>query len=375
MNRSNVQWIGVTSILLACACKRDAPTQNLVPSNESASVASPKLDATVVHDAGPPDTCRAMFNPSWKMSNAKASTGAACAQIEAAHRAVVTHVTASFGSAGDAEAAFAKGLLNEFRCVAGPTGAWAVTFDTLALDPKVSSVTVTGKLTLGYYDLVGTRLASVIPAPPFARSEVATTAEDNMSGDVSHGTSADLVAYDWSGDGRPEAFLLLTRRGGEHGLSQRGSAWTFDGRAVVEYAPAKGRLPLAALDVDGDGRLDLVTTPFAQAVDASRDWWFNGPFFVAHSLANGTFSANDDLAKKSALCSCSDRPSPLVVRDELDDVAYTVACARVWNSDTQTITTALHSSCNADASTERTACTEAPIIERIASQRSAVLLP
>ena len=312
------------------------------------------------------------------MEKPPAWTGAPCATIAAAHRALVTRATAAFVDSRQEATSLAKALIADFRCAPTATGAWAVTHDALAIDPRASSPALTGKLSLGWYDRTGTRVAFVIPTPPYPRTATEpTTTKDNVWAELGSDMSAELVTFDWSGDGRPEVFLLLTTGGEEDGTWTRGSVWTFDGHAVVEYAPAKGRSPSAVLDIDSDGRPDLVTTPFADIKDHRGVGGFlplDGPLFVAHSLADGMFALDDDVAKKAASCSCPTRTASLIIPDQIDDAATAAACARVWKLDTKAITSALHASCRGDAG-ERTTCDEPKVIERIASRQAPVSLP
>ena len=97
---------------------------------------------------------------------------------------------------------------------------------------------------------------------------------------------------------------------------------------IAKYAPAEAlKLTFGKPhDVDGDGRLDLPTNANIRLVEDiscgyPSEW--KGAKFVAHSLANGSFSMDDDVAKKFARAWCPQ--SPPKIEKTID-----AACARLW---------------------------------------------
>jgi len=113
-----------------------------------------------------------------------------------------------------------------------------------------------------------------------------------------------------------------------------------------------------AVDVDHDGRPDLLTRGPYEAVDYP-DAFGNShnavePLFVAHSLLDGSFSMTDAVAVAFTRSKCPSRPKLDMTTDTSMSWDYAIAtpivCARLWGSTEQAVTRMWDQSCaTADA--------------------------
>ena len=145
--------------------------------------------------------------------------------------------------------------------------------------------------------------------------------------------------FDWSGDGVPE----LTFPASNDYTFPEVEIWMAADHRVAPYPPAGGMHARVVRDVDGDGRPDLLyTAPYSgeleiyESVDVTR--FFapedGGFWLVAHSLADGTFSRDDEVARTWAKRACPDgaldeRRGASAPEDALSD-ATAIRCARLW---------------------------------------------
>jgi hypothetical protein len=137
---------------------------------------------------------------------------------------------------------------------------------------------------------------------------------------------------DYDGDGLDEVLAVHRVHFHEGVPTEEARLLTFKGGAITPYAPAKGLVIEEATDLDGDGRPDLVTRgPYGKALKADgmgNQWPIAPVIFAAHSLADGTFSRDDDVARARAHKSCPARPALTLAGDESD--ALTLVCSRLW---------------------------------------------
>jgi hypothetical protein len=127
-----------------------------------------------------------------------------------------------------------------------------------------------------------------------------------------------------------------------HGPIASGAA-SAPGTFIENDPNAAGLGATGFADVDGDGRLDvLYGAPFSASVvgDDGADHQVDGPTFVAHALADGTFSSSDAVAKDAASCACPERPNFDALGAD-GDLVGAIACARVWNLDAKAAVEAL----------------------------------
>ncbi len=147
------------------------------------------------------------------------------------------------------------------------------------------------------------------------------------------------ASFDLDGDGTPEAYVL-------HDVAEReaapeGSVGVYtvkDGRVVPYPAAAEVSRAVAVRDVDTDGRPDLVLSSPWTVVDTCgmEGIAHPGPRPVAHALASGAFSTDDEASRAWLRSQC--RPlAPGDAPDVLD-----VACARLSGLDPEAVVAALH---------------------------------
>jgi len=152
------------------------------------------------------------------------------------------------------------------------------------------------------------------------------------------------VTADSDGDGEPELVLLRGAAVHEAADERHGEVLTFHNGAVTPYAPAEAR------DVDGDGRVDLVTrTPYrADGDDSPSDFTYlmEGPALVAHALPGGGFSRDDEAAQRFAREQCPRRVAgvfPATIAGDSGGLA--VACARRWGAPAATVARVVRARC------------------------------
>jgi hypothetical protein len=131
--------------------------------------------------------------------------------------------------------------------------------------------------------------------------------------------------FDYDNDGRDEIILSESRwanGGGGDGPSLL--VLTAKGDKIAAYPPAHDAT--AVMDVDGDGRPDLIDGAFFEGecdggLDRRKE---RGVPLLYHSLPNGTFSASDEIARRWAVTKCPTMPNAT----PLDAVSAT--CQRLW---------------------------------------------
>ncbi len=141
--------------------------------------------------------------------------------------------------------------------------------------------------------------------------------------------------FDYDGDGVPE-FLhgkLLTEPGSGGTAVIYGELWSYRAGKVVRYPGAPAGIRLAR-DLDGDGRPDLLFSPFRGKLSftlCDRVFEANSSndaaLFAAHSLPDGTFSSTDQVAIAHAKTWC---PEPPDLAATGDSAYLRIRCARAW---------------------------------------------
>ncbi len=111
---------------------------------------------------------------------------------------------------------------------------------------------------------------------------------------------------DWDGDGSDE--MLVVDAGHDHEGGSHGSAtvWTFASGALARYAPASKIAIDGAEDIDGDGKVNLLTRgPYGSVLAEGYDWYSVGPvFFAEHVAAGGSLSSNDAASRAFTARKC-----------------------------------------------------------------------
>jgi hypothetical protein len=161
------------------------------------------------------------------------------------------------------------------------------------------------------------------------------------------------VLDDYDHDGTSEALFTYANAMTEGLKTSTSTVLTVRGGAVVPYAPAASFATSDALDIDGDGRIDLVGRgPFGAVtaqtalsqVDAAPE------IFAAHSLPDGTFSTTDAVARDFTKRKCAAAARAVKgTYESLGDDALAIVCARVAGVAQATVQGWIDKACPADA--------------------------
>lgn len=232
-------------------------------------------------------------------------------------------------------------------------GAWAVSFKTFEFEERSS--TIQAQWSLVHVKQDGSRAETT---PDLGNGNVVAVDLDdfmnfNEGSRDEEGRSAEparLELSDYDGDGQEEAVLLLedynsyeigpwtdfytgvfTHKGDKVTVYPPASGLSLRLRGFEYYPPATDRqhyLPNPLSDVDGDGRLDLLTQePFIDSVDdcaAQRSVGAAGPPFLVHALPDGNFSTTDGAAAKFIREQCPVKPGETAPK-----TLYELVCKRV----------------------------------------------
>lgn len=241
-------------------------------------------------------------------------------------RALTPHRATRATAVGDA--AWSEALDSFGKCLPTPRGAWVVALDSLTpSDPDAGDVHLDGVWSVQRVDASG--------AVARARRETSWTDYNMLR--VEHAS-----AFDYDGDGEAEIVLYTNESAHESADSPHGEVLTFRDGAVVAYAPAAGIEPTEARDVDQDGRPDLLTVkPYdGEGDDSPSGFTYNmsGPQLVAHAVAGGQFSRDDDVAKRAARAVCPQRVANVFgATASQENAAAAVVCARIWGVPAATV--------------------------------------
>jgi len=208
-------------------------------------------------------------------------------------------------------------------CAPHPGGAWAV---TVRASPKNAKGVL---LELTHLADSGTRVAAPFQDNEMGSVPLAKSDAPNCSYcDFGQSRIQLKWTYDFDHDGVPEVWV---RQGPDDDFAVEGDAlFTLRAGKIVPYAPADGVAAFELSDVDHDGIPDLV---YRQLLGGGYDAGCGAPVratysppLVAHAKPDGTFSFDDDEAKKAARAACPAPPAhPEKLKTLLD-----VFCARVW---------------------------------------------
>jgi hypothetical protein len=145
------------------------------------------------------------------------------------------------------------------------------------------------------------------------------------------------VLADLDGDGEPEIFVKRTGSHQNSDVIGTDQIWTYRGGQVILYPPAQRLGVIELRDVDGDGRLDLLTHG-RYRIDAGHVCGLlsmeifpvTGPELMAHGKPDGSFSLDDAEAKAFARTQCPRRPSRLGA--DRSEIGHDIACALLWGA-------------------------------------------
>ncbi len=132
--------------------------------------------------------------------------------------------------------------------------------------------------------------------------------------------------FDYNGDGSDELIFASSSWANGGGGDDTFEVLRGDGATIAKYPvgfPYDG-----AIDADGDGRPDLLDgSYFAASCDeglAPRD--VTGVPLLVHSLADGTFSMSDEVARQWGVTRCPTMPTTA----EEGLCPFTASCQRLW---------------------------------------------
>ena len=241
---------------------------------------------------------------------------------------------------------------------------WAIVLDTLCRVPPIAfdnteeQITVLGRWEIMYAAPDGTT-ATYLPQTYTGAIDACITWEhpgNIATSDLSHlVTMQRPKLYDFDGDGHAELFSreahrVLQDHPEEGGLSltEAGGAvlLTFRDGKITPYPPAYDVSAFGITDmrdVDGDQRPDLFSLLYGMST---------GPWRIAHTLADGTFSKTDAVAVRAMRDQC---PSPSTILltvsatgavDE-DATKAAVACAMIRGENGRDVLSRLRTECTA----------------------------
>lgn len=149
-----------------------------------------------------------------------------------------------------------------------------------------------------------------------------------------------FAVFDFDGDGVSEIIVAEDADYGGEDHDRNISVVTFRGGEVKSYAPAEGLDIEAVVDMDLDGRPDLlVPGPFLAQGPCGLDGQdFVAPSHLAHSVAGGGFSLDDAVAQAVIRNACGTLPTDLVAVErgksgtwvDVMETARRITCARIY---------------------------------------------
>lgn len=222
-------------------------------------------------------------------------------------------------------------LENAGKCYASPKGAWALdTSKARVLEPDEMSDEKGWEV---HYELT------------YVTPEGRLVKGSPVSGEISlryrNALGVEIVEiFDYDGDGAAEIVVNeWSDYSGESHFESR-SIFTFRDGEVKRYAPADELKIDGVVDVDRDGRPDLVLPgPFLISGPCGLDGQdFRGPPHVAHSLPNGAFSIDDAVAREAVRAQCGPMQRDLLHFERADKDVYLhneetvrrITCARIY---------------------------------------------
>jgi hypothetical protein len=283
-----------------------------------------------------------------------------------------TLIAAALAEARDAGSTGLEGMsaapphfIGKCFSVAGAGGVWIVTAHRAKIDSAYSGIEL--RWSLDYVDGAGARV-SVVPAERSddPKPEVFNYVSSPDTYDI------DLSPYDYDGDGAPEIIVKLRGKYHEGEEFSRGRIYTLKAGKIARYSPANGLDFDEARDVDGDGRPDLVVHgPYTSSLEycgSGFGYRVTGPPLIAHARPDGSFSLDDDAAKKAAREACPSKPKHIVEKGKESDTganARNVACARIRGVSTAELHKRIAAECRPSKSKDvcpADACTDADLL-------------
>lgn len=177
-------------------------------------------------------------------------------------------------------------------------------------------------------------------------------------------------AFDFDGDGTPEIITSQEiKEDCEAGYSII-RIWKVQDRALVPYSHAPSAAIADVKDVDHDGRPDLISRgAYKEASDTCVvDGDLGPPVFVHHSLPDGRFSEDHEVARTALRAHCPKLPlipawSP-EGRAESQELSQSLICARAWKVSAAELLEKLAKQCRT-WSAEQSACEKEALKSRV----------
>lgn len=155
--------------------------------------------------------------------------------------------------------------------------------------------------------------------------------------------------FDYDGDGVPELLLMTESTSTTGVFAESGTIWTLAKDAIAPYERGVPPAFAAVEDIDNDHRPDLASrwTYTELGRPPCGDAGFVvPPIFFFHSKPDGTFSANDTVAKKAFDDACGTSKLSETLRDEGWDVlAKAIVCERVRGATAEAVEKTLRAGC------------------------------
>jgi hypothetical protein len=157
-----------------------------------------------------------------------------------------------------------------------------------------------------------------------------------------------VIFFDFDGDGRDEAgFVRRNLVDSNCRVEPTVEWWTTKAGNLTRYAPTANLHAFWVTDYDCDSRPDLLINPYPNV-----DLGFFGMraragvefSLLAHSLSDGSFSLNDEIALKYASALCPARNTPPFAGDRTE-WPHDAHCARLRGMDGASLERALQSRC------------------------------
>jgi hypothetical protein len=327
MNRSALgrAFAVASSLALAIALYRSRPgapparPEPVAPSGEPAPGAS-----------GPPGASRDVASAAETAAGGERPSPACRALAEHNRRALRTPAPAGGGGAGgdatgeeDAPEVRLAGEETLLRaCFPGGDGPWALRVEAFRPEPYDPGMTrrAAGSVRVLHRANGGPGWVEAADAVGHVRLEAG----------LSYTRVEPPEAPDVDGDGEPELWLSIGEKEHEGGSTVLALFLRFRG-GVVEPVPGLPENYQTLRDVDGDGRVDVVYHPYTGSGDdpcTGFGYQVAGPPFLAHARPDGTFSTDDDEAKRHARSLCPAGAAELPEAPD-EDWADPVICARL----------------------------------------------
>jgi hypothetical protein len=327
---------------------------------------SPPVPSPPVPSATAPATAASIVAPTSAAPPVNAAPRDPCAPILAAERGALAGL-------GDRGSMVRPALQSFARCLRTPDGgAWLVVVEDVAPPPADDPSDF--EQAKGHWAVV-----RVDAGGHAARVRHEVTWDPYANQRVDH---ASLVDFD--GDGAPELVLATHVYAHEGADGYDGAVLTFRGGAIVPYAPADGLRPEEARDVDGDGRVDLLSRrPYVDEGDDSPSGFtydMRGPLLLAHALPGGAFARDDAAAKAFARKACPAKNPKVFDPSPEADARNDVVCARIWGLSAAAVTRVIETHCagvkeSESARMRHARCGDVRVLEKWAALTPPVALP